>query len=113
MYIASGTHWGLNIYTSMKAIQDPQAWAALPIEVVYMWSVVTTIALFLNVGDSSKSVWHISLTRVGAKFWISDMVVMWRACVFWGWPRHVKIPFIIFVGLPVGVYCRIFDSKYA
>ncbi|KAF9059622.1 hypothetical protein BDP27DRAFT_455560 [Rhodocollybia butyracea] len=82
MYIASGTHWGLNMYTMMRELQDPQAWAVLPLEQIYVWSVVTTIALFFN-------------------FWISDMVVMWRACAIWGWPRFTQIIFAIFAILPV------------
>jgi len=75
MYIASGTHSFADIYTSMRILQ------ALP-EPGYFWALVDTVALFFD-------------------FWISDMVVMWRACVFWGWARHVQIPFIIFIGLPV------------
>ncbi|KAF9059628.1 hypothetical protein BDP27DRAFT_1431082 [Rhodocollybia butyracea] len=82
MYIASATHWGLNMYTMMKEFEDPQAWAVLPSQEKYLWSVVTTIVLFFN-------------------FWISDMVVMWRACTICGWPRFTQIIFVIFVILPV------------
>ncbi|KAJ7200019.1 hypothetical protein GGX14DRAFT_303471, partial [Mycena pura] len=82
MYVASATHWGLNLYTMMREIDDPDGWAGLPIEKPWLWSVVTTIALFFN-------------------FWISDMVVMWRACVVWAWRRDVKIVFLVFVIAPV------------
>ncbi|KAF8129397.1 hypothetical protein K438DRAFT_1999929 [Mycena galopus ATCC 62051] len=82
MYAASATHWGLNLYTVMHEISDPDGWVALPIEKKWLWSVVTTIALFFN-------------------FWISDMVVMWRACAVWGWRREVKIVFLVFVIAPV------------
>ncbi|KAF9059629.1 hypothetical protein BDP27DRAFT_1431083 [Rhodocollybia butyracea] len=82
MYIASGTHWGLNLYTLMRELQDPQAWAVLPSHQIFVWSEVTTIAIFFN-------------------FWISDMVVMWRACIICGWPRFTQIIFVTFVVLPV------------
>lgn len=97
MYIASGTHSFADIYTSMRILQ------ALP-EPGYFWALVDTVAIFFDVGDFTKLEEQIPLTLVAVKFWISDMVVMWRACVFWGWARHVQIPFIIFITLPVGVY---------
>ena len=49
MYIASGIHWSVNVYTFMREIRDPVAWAALPIEDIYRWSVITAVALFYNV----------------------------------------------------------------
>lgn len=49
MYIASGTHTGVDLYTSMRSLLE-----ALPIGTVYSWYVVDTIALFTNVGDSFK-----------------------------------------------------------
>ncbi|KAF9059626.1 hypothetical protein BDP27DRAFT_1431081 [Rhodocollybia butyracea] len=82
MYIASATHWSLNLYTLMRELQDPQAWTALPSQQIYLWSLVTTVALFFN-------------------FWISDMIVMWRACTICGWPRFTQIVFAFFVILPV------------
>ncbi|KAJ6450759.1 hypothetical protein C8R45DRAFT_848827 [Mycena sanguinolenta] len=82
MYVASAIHWGLNLYTMMREISDPDGWAVLPIGKSWLWSVVTTIALFFN-------------------FWIGDMVVMWRACVVWAWRRDVKIIFLVFLTTPV------------
>ncbi|KAI0345313.1 hypothetical protein BDW22DRAFT_1390822 [Trametopsis cervina] len=49
MYVVSGVHWGLNVYTLMREIEDPQAWVALPARTAWLWSFITTIALFLNV----------------------------------------------------------------
>lgn len=51
MYLASGTHWILNCYTLMREIKGPEAWAALPVETVYRWSLITTIALFFSVRE--------------------------------------------------------------
>ncbi|KAJ7124382.1 hypothetical protein C8R44DRAFT_783409 [Mycena epipterygia] len=82
MYVASGTHWGLNLYTMMREIRDSDGWAALPIQPRYRWSVASTIALSFN-------------------FWISDVVVMWRACVLWAWHRYVKLAFIVLLTAPV------------
>ncbi|KAF9063569.1 hypothetical protein BDP27DRAFT_1334933 [Rhodocollybia butyracea] len=76
MYIASGTHW------------DPQAWAALPSQQIFLWSEVTYYCPLLQLMSFTK-------------FWISDMVVMWRACTICGWPRFTQIIFVIFVILPV------------
>ncbi|KAJ7629034.1 hypothetical protein FB45DRAFT_47473 [Roridomyces roridus] len=81
MFIASATHWGLNLYTMMLEISNPDRWTTLPIQKPWLWSVITTIALFVN-------------------FWISDMVVMWRACVVWGWRRDVKVVFFVLVIAP-------------
>lgn len=60
MYIGSGTHWGVNTYTAMRAIQYGDIG---PVEAVYKWSTVTTAAIFVNVGSSSKPGKHMSLTR--------------------------------------------------
>lgn len=49
MYTASGTHWGLNCYTVMREFRDPEAWAALPMETVFRWSLIATIMLFFTV----------------------------------------------------------------
>lgn len=49
MYAASGVHWSLNTYTFLLQIRDPVAWATLPEDTVFRWSVITTTALFCNV----------------------------------------------------------------
>lgn len=49
MYTASGVHWGLNCYTVMKEIRDPNGWMALPPEDVYRWSLITSSAVFFLV----------------------------------------------------------------
>ncbi|KAF9064961.1 hypothetical protein BDP27DRAFT_1366778 [Rhodocollybia butyracea] len=82
MYIASGMHWVLNVYAAMRALRDARAGrAGFSIHTLYVLSEVGSIALFFN-------------------FWISDMVVMWRACVLWGWCLRVRITFGIFVIVP-------------
>lgn len=53
MYIGSGTHWGVNTYTAMRAIHYGDIGSN---EIVYKWSTVTAAAIFLNVGSSSKPV---------------------------------------------------------
>lgn len=82
MYIASGTHWVLNVYAAMRALRDARAGrASFSIHTLYVLSEVGSIALFFN-------------------FWISDMVVMWRACALWGWCLRARITFAIFVTVP-------------
>ncbi|KAF9064965.1 hypothetical protein BDP27DRAFT_1425261 [Rhodocollybia butyracea] len=82
MYIASGMHWVSNVYAAMRVLRDARAGrASFSIHTLYVLSEVGSIALFFN-------------------FWISDMVVMWRACVLWGWCLRVKITFGIFVIVP-------------
>lgn len=56
MYVASGIHWSVNIYTFMLEIQNPVAWVALPIQTRYRWSVITTAALFYNVSAPDLAV---------------------------------------------------------
>ncbi|EIM84263.1 uncharacterized protein STEHIDRAFT_170004 [Stereum hirsutum FP-91666 SS1] len=82
MYLASATHWSLNCYTLLRQIREPEAWAALPSETVFRWSLITTIALFFS-------------------FWISDMVVMWRACVLWVWNRYIFGTAVVFSIVPL------------
>lgn len=43
--------------------------------------------------------WHSRLTL--CKFWISDMVVMWRACVLWVWNRYIFGTAVVFSIVPV------------
>lgn len=49
IYITSGIHWSFNIYTFIREIRNPIAWAALPPEAIYNWSLITTSALFCGV----------------------------------------------------------------
>ncbi|KAF9060365.1 hypothetical protein BDP27DRAFT_1370601 [Rhodocollybia butyracea] len=82
MYIASGTLWVMNVYAAVRELQGGHAgMEAFSMRTLYVWSEVASIALFFN-------------------FWISDMVVMWRACVLWGWCIRVRITFAVFVIAP-------------
>ncbi len=102
MYIASGIHWSVNVYTFIREIRDPVAWAALPIRIIYRWSVITTAALFLNVRVEHLSAdWNRLRLIVSAKFWFSDIIVMWRAVVVWEWNRRVTVPCAILIVVPV------------
>lgn len=49
MYVAAGIHWSVNVYTFIREIRDPTAWAALPPSTIYRWSMITSVALFTGV----------------------------------------------------------------
>lgn len=52
MYIASGTHWVLNVYAAMRELRDARTGrASFSIRTLYVLSEVGSIALFFNVRE--------------------------------------------------------------
>lgn len=111
MYIASGVHWSVNIYTFMREIRDPVGWATLPPGDEFGWSLITTSALFFGVSPLTSRSESRPLTMV-LKFWISDIVVMWRAVVLWEWSRKVTVPCAILIVVPVRRLKFMFEYIY-
>jgi hypothetical protein len=85
MYALAACHWALDVQAMVQRVDDPTGQAiTTSISDLLARSVVLTFCFGINVSQRSVSFYSAYRSQRILKYMLSDMIVLWRAHIFWG-----------------------------